>query len=550
MATPAKKIPIKKISTDPKYYPRAEVDQQRITEFVEAMQCGEHFPPLKAVFDKKTGQYVLLDGKHRLEAHIILGDTEVYVDIFLIPEEHWLLAAARFNSKSSKPLKGEEIKQIVVQTWQSGLKDTDVIAKEMDCSVRYVEKVLKPFRDEKRKKIKETISELHQQGMSQREIASEVGFSPGCISKMLKLPDDSNHERGSCADGDISRPTDDCFEVAQMFPKRTEFVLETPTDNNDINILNTAAGQPTPDFKEIYPIIPMKMESSEAANAKWVMKPDQDLSEEPNESPEASQEFPKRTEFVLETPEKSTQTQDGEAPMLLTQNNALSVLDKTHNHSGPAQKTGKYPSYLDQIAHFNEFPVQAQHAIRAIELAKLYKLDIIDIAKVLNEPILWVKKTLMSAMAISLMHGDKLNDASRVETMVGLELTVIQCIQRVLVYGKMLNLISPEMHQWVKYNLSQKDFDFLLNLVGANPNDFPHLIKDKANPPKKRRLQEMPEDFEAYFELIDWFFQRLIDAVSDDELSMILTKQIAGRLNKDITLINIFFDKSIQRQLL
>jgi transcriptional regulator with XRE-family HTH domain len=515
------------------------------------MECDEHFPPIKVVYIKKIGKYVLLDGKHRLEAYILRGEIEILAYIFDFPEEHWLMVSARFNGKSSKPLKGEEIKQIITQTWQSGIKDTTVIAKEMNLSVRYVEKILKTARDEERDKRKEEILELHQQGMSQREIASEVGLSLCCVNMTLKS-NEENHNAPPplSSDEDILKLPVKSSEVPQVFYKRTEFVYRTPNDNNDIKMLNKMEDEPAPDFKEIYPIIPMEMEPSEAANAKWVLKPEEGLSEEPNQSPEASQVFPKRTELVLKTPEKSNQTEESEAPMLLIQNNGLSVLDKTHNHSGSVQKTAKYPSYLDQIKNFNEFPVQAQHAIRAIELAKLYKVDIIDIAKVLNEPILWVKKTLLSAMAISLMHGDKLNDASRVETMVGLELTVIRCIQRVLVYGKMLNLISPEMHQWVKHNLSQKDFDFLLKLVGANPNDFPHLLKDKVNPPKQRRFQKMPEDFEAYFELIEWFLQLLIDYVSDDELSMIVTKQIMGRLNKDITLINVFFDKSSQRQLL
>jgi len=192
MSSKANKIPIKKIVTDPRYYPRAIVDQGRILEFVEAMEYGEYFPPIKLVRDPKTGLYILLDGKHRLEAYIMRNEVEIMADIITIPEEHWLMASARFNGKSSKPLTANETRIIIIQTWNSGIKDTDEIAREMGRTSRYVNMVLKPVRDEERLKRKEVISEMNEQGLSQREIASKCGVSVGCINKMLKSSDDDS----------------------------------------------------------------------------------------------------------------------------------------------------------------------------------------------------------------------------------------------------------------------------------------------------------------------------------------------------------------------
>ena len=100
----AKVISIEKIDIDKKFYPRFQTDKQRVRQFVQAMEYGEFFEPIKVVYDKKTGRYILLDGKHRMEAKIIRGETKIEVYILDIPEEHVLLNAARLNDKSPKPL--------------------------------------------------------------------------------------------------------------------------------------------------------------------------------------------------------------------------------------------------------------------------------------------------------------------------------------------------------------------------------------------------------------------------------------------------------------
>ncbi|MFZ2632168.1 MAG: hypothetical protein WA017_04670, partial [Desulfosalsimonadaceae bacterium] len=63
MSTHPVEILIKNIKTDPLYYPRFQPDLERIKEFVEAMECGEHFPPIKVAKDETKGFYMLLDGK-------------------------------------------------------------------------------------------------------------------------------------------------------------------------------------------------------------------------------------------------------------------------------------------------------------------------------------------------------------------------------------------------------------------------------------------------------------------------------------------------------
>lgn len=198
-------IHINKIEIVCKYYPRVEPDESRIKEFTEAMEYGEHFPPIKVV--KVNDGYILLDGLHRLKARLLRGEEKIEADILSIAEEYWLLAAARFNSKSSKPLTSGELKEVIITTWQSGLRDTKKIGEEMGCTPRYVEKIVKPLRDKECRKREEKILELHDMGLSQRDIAAKTGAPLSRVNKTIK--------------------SSEINENSIVFSKRTEFVLRT-----------------------------------------------------------------------------------------------------------------------------------------------------------------------------------------------------------------------------------------------------------------------------------------------------------------------------------
>jgi transcriptional regulator with XRE-family HTH domain len=185
MSTHPVEILISSILIKPDYYPRFQTDPLRIKEFVENMECGETYPPVNVAKDDATGFYVLLDGKHRIEAYKLRGVDKILAFIFPVKKEHWLMTAARFNSKSSKPLTPEEIKQIIIRSWENGIKDTDEIAREMGRTIRYIEMIVKPLRDNERNKREEKIIELHEQGMSQRKIGYEMGLSQSQTSRIL-----------------------------------------------------------------------------------------------------------------------------------------------------------------------------------------------------------------------------------------------------------------------------------------------------------------------------------------------------------------------------
>jgi len=182
-------LSIANIIVDPAYYPRRTTSQQRIEEFMEAMDCGEVFPPVKAAKDPDSGKYVLLDGRHRLEAARLRGQTKIRADVLPVAKDYWLLASVRFNGKTSLPLSSSEIKQAIICAWNSGIKDTHIIAKEIGRSISYVQKVLKPLRDNEKFTRDQEIFLLSQRGLSQAEIAKKVGLSKGRVCQIKSRAD-------------------------------------------------------------------------------------------------------------------------------------------------------------------------------------------------------------------------------------------------------------------------------------------------------------------------------------------------------------------------
>jgi hypothetical protein len=77
---------------------------------------------------------------------------------------------------SSKPLSGKELQKTIRDAWEiDGIRDTQEIAQELNCSVRYVRRVLQPVRQAEKDKLKEEIVDLKKEGLSEREIAKKTG---------------------------------------------------------------------------------------------------------------------------------------------------------------------------------------------------------------------------------------------------------------------------------------------------------------------------------------------------------------------------------------
>ena len=542
----AKVISIEKIDIDKKFYPRFQTDKQRVREFVQAMEYGEFFEPIKVVYDKKTGRYILLDGRHRMEARIIRGETKIEVYILDIPEEHVLLNAARLNDKSPKPLTPDEIKHVIISAWRNGVKDTDDIAKELGRSQRWIEMVLKPVRDEERKKQKEKILGFYNQGMTQREIASKIGISLGRINEIIKSGDRFNdaafHEVKKIVSIAAAEKNDD-----PMFGKRSHFVSRTSNKNNHIERLESSLIEPTPNFIQEIPKKPLKPEPESKQNIESAQNQIGFVPAESKTSPAPTKVFGKGNDFLLRTPDKNNDISFVSDTPAKTSSKPTPESSPSTEGSSPTEKISSaqkspYPSYLDQIDLYNELPVNCQHAMRAMELAKHYKLDVIDIIKEINEPVLWTRKVLMAAIALSLMKGDYMEDASHVETALGIGFDVARTIQDALPFNTMLCPVAPEMAQWMEDNISAKDLKVIAALTGEKEDDLPYLLRKEKPPSKKRHFEKLPDEYKDHLKTNVQVLRELRTHSRNHMFMGDSAKQLVGHLNKNMTAMNEIFE--------
>jgi hypothetical protein len=279
--------------------------------------------------------------------------------------------------------------------------------------------------------------------------------------------------------------------VDEKFPKRNDFVLEISSIKSNINQLHDTAKNSDQNDANVLPASPPEV-------------------------------FTKGSDFLLETPDEE---------------NNISQLKSLPPKPSP------YPSYMDQIDLYNELTPQGQHAIRAMELAKKYKVDILDIAKETGEPVIWTKKVLMSAIALSLMNGDKLNSLSRVETAIGVDFYIAEAIQAMLPFQTMLCPVAPEMEQWIRDNLSSQDLDIILDLVEAPKNDISYLLKgQKPAAPKKNCFQELPKSYKENFQAYRSMLREVRDHNKNKMFNANSAKELMAQLNKNMIIVNEIVD--------
>jgi hypothetical protein len=220
--------------------------------------------------------------------------------------------------------------------------------------------------------------------------------------------------------------------------------------------------------------------------------------------------------------------------------------------SGLAQvkKSTPYPSYLDQIDLYREFPFQWKQATRVMELVKIYKLDIVDIADEINEPILWIKKVLVAAIAFSIMNSDDLNDASSVEVLLGLDIELVKCIQNILYFKEMVCPIAPDMESWFKENLTANDLGMIAELSSVSRENLPHLLKGQAPPPIVQCFKEFPGSYKRQISAFIRLLSEIHEHAKNKMFNHNSAKDLLFHLNRNQTAINEIIDVLRQNVLL
>ena len=98
-----KLLPISSIEFDRGIYPRENPLWGTICRYADEMRAGAKFPPITVGFIK--GKYVLVDGKHRLEAHKTNKETHISTQvIYGMNKNQLFVEAVRLNVINGQPL--------------------------------------------------------------------------------------------------------------------------------------------------------------------------------------------------------------------------------------------------------------------------------------------------------------------------------------------------------------------------------------------------------------------------------------------------------------
>jgi transposase len=91
-------VSLERILREPEYQVREKIDPRTVSEYVEALKAGEHFPPVILFGPPDAEKLYLADGFHRLFAHERCDRTTIAAEIHEGGQREALLYALRANA--------------------------------------------------------------------------------------------------------------------------------------------------------------------------------------------------------------------------------------------------------------------------------------------------------------------------------------------------------------------------------------------------------------------------------------------------------------------
>jgi len=154
--------------------------ENKVKEYAEMLEQGVEFDPI-TVWKRPDGQYWLVDGVHRTEAHKKTGKPTIKAKIVELKDElEYRIEAIKANLKHGLPLQKEE-KVILAQTlYKLGVSISD-LKKLFGVAERTLYYWLQPAKEQEKTELKEKAKELKEQGYSLREIARQLDVHPETV---------------------------------------------------------------------------------------------------------------------------------------------------------------------------------------------------------------------------------------------------------------------------------------------------------------------------------------------------------------------------------
>ncbi len=158
--------------------------EEKVEEYRELIEECVEFDPI-LVWEREDGQYWVIDGVHRIEAHKRAGKERIKAKLVKCKDElDYRIKAIQANLKHGLALARGERPELARILYRQGVKEEE-IRRIFGVSQDTVRKWLAPVKqEEKEKKIRKAL-ELRERGLSIREIAKELGEPKTTIERWL-----------------------------------------------------------------------------------------------------------------------------------------------------------------------------------------------------------------------------------------------------------------------------------------------------------------------------------------------------------------------------
>ena len=161
------------------------VVEDKVKEYADMIESGVEFDPI-LVWDK-GGEYWVIDGVHRLEAHKRVGRSTIKAELISCKDEiDCQIKAIQANLKHGLSIKKEEKISLVQKFYYHRGISVEELSKIFGISEKTIYRWIGDIIRQKKEELKEQALQLRTQGFTQEAVAKMLGVDQATISRWEK----------------------------------------------------------------------------------------------------------------------------------------------------------------------------------------------------------------------------------------------------------------------------------------------------------------------------------------------------------------------------
>jgi transposase len=173
--------------------------EEKVKEYAEMIESGVEFDPI-LVWDRGNGEYWVVDGVHRLEAHKRVGRPTIKAELISCKDEiDCQIKAIQANLKHGLSIKKEEKISLAQKFYYHCGISVEELSKIFGVSERTIYCWVEDIMRQKKEELKEQALQLRAQGFTQEAIAKMLGVGQSTISRWegesLEIVEENNQNQ-------------------------------------------------------------------------------------------------------------------------------------------------------------------------------------------------------------------------------------------------------------------------------------------------------------------------------------------------------------------